>query len=52
MMAIKGLEDLRVKALVEHCARPESEKQAFWVAFSKSVEEGGFGEWIRGFMVG
>lgn len=48
---IKGLRDVRVKALVEHCARPVSEKQTFWVAFSKSVAEGGFGEWVSGGMV-
>lgn len=47
---IKGLKEMRVQALVEHCARPVSEKQAFWVAFSKSVE-GGFGDWVRGVMV-
>lgn len=52
LMGIKGLKEMRVKALVEHCARPVSEKQAFWVAFSKSVHEGGFGEWVRGAMVG
>jgi hypothetical protein len=47
VMAIKGLRDIKVKALVERCARPVSEKQAFWVAFSKSVAEGGFGEWMK-----
>ncbi|KAJ4363244.1 hypothetical protein N0V95_001147 [Ascochyta clinopodiicola] len=52
LMRIRGLRDVSVKALVEHCARPVSEKLAFWVAFSKSVEAGGFGEWIRGEMVG
>lgn len=52
LMQVKGLKELKVKPLVEHCARPVSEKQAFWVAFSKSVEEGGFGEWVRGAMVG
>ncbi|XPS73534.1 hypothetical protein M3J09_005679 [Ascochyta lentis] len=51
LMRIQGLRDVSVKALVEHCARPVSEKLAFWVAFSKSVEEGGFGEWVRGVMV-
>lgn len=51
LMAIKGLRDVSVRALVEHCARPVSEKLAFWVAFSKSVDEGGFGEWVRGVMV-
>jgi hypothetical protein len=51
LMEIKGLRKLSVHALVEHCARPVSEKQAFWVAFSKSVVEGGFGEWVQGVMV-
>ena len=52
LMQIRGLEKVDVRALVEHCARPVSEKLAFWVAFSKSVEEGGFGEWVRSAMVG
>ncbi|CAN9254859.1 unnamed protein product [Alternaria alternata] len=43
IMAIKGLESINVKAMVERCANPVSEKQAFWIAFSKSVAEGGFG---------
>ncbi|RAR07940.1 hypothetical protein DDE82_002602 [Stemphylium lycopersici] len=47
VMAIKGLRDVKVKALIERCARPVSERQAFWVAVSKSVAEGGFGEWMR-----
>jgi hypothetical protein len=51
LMAIKGLKELKVKALVEHCARPVNEKQAFWVAFSKSVVEGGFLDWIRQKMI-
>lgn len=51
LMRIRGLRSLNVKALVEHCARPVSEKLAFWVAFSKSVVEGGFGEWVKGAMV-
>jgi hypothetical protein len=51
LMEIKGLKKLGVQALVEHCARPVSEKQAFWVAFSKSVDEGGFAKWVRGNMV-
>ncbi|KAH7139369.1 hypothetical protein B0J11DRAFT_501526 [Dendryphion nanum] len=50
LMAIRGLEDVRVKAVVEHCPQPRSEIMAFWVAFSKSVE-GGFGEWVRGVMI-
>ncbi|KAH8706930.1 hypothetical protein GQ44DRAFT_629354 [Phaeosphaeriaceae sp. PMI808] len=52
LMEIKGLEKLVVRALVEHCQRPVSEKLAFWIAFSKSIEEGGFGEWMRGVMIG
>lgn len=51
LMGVQGLRSLSVHALVEHCARPVSEKLAFWVAFSKSVEEGGFGDWMRGVMV-
>ncbi|KAL6706553.1 hypothetical protein ACN47E_005309 [Coniothyrium glycines] len=51
LMRIKGLRAVSVKALVEHCARPASEKQAFWVAFSRSVVEGGFGEWLHDVMV-
>ncbi|RMZ71772.1 autophagy-related 3 [Pyrenophora seminiperda CCB06] len=50
-MRVRTTRDVRVKALVERCARPVSEKQAFWVAFSKSVAEGGFGTWVRGRMV-
>ncbi len=51
LMAVKGLNEVRVKAMVERCAAPVSEKQAFWIAFSKSVAEGGFGEWVRRRMV-
>jgi hypothetical protein len=51
-MGIKGLREVSVRALVERCARPVSEKLAFWVAFSRSVVEGGFGEWVTGEMVG
>lgn len=52
LMRIQGLRRIDVRALVEHCARPVSEKLAFWVAFSKSVDEGRFGEWIQSVMVG
>lgn len=52
LMGIRGLGSLKVKALIEHCARPVSEKQAFWVAFSRSVDEGWFGEWLGDGMVG
>jgi hypothetical protein len=51
LMTIKGLQEINVKAMVERCASPVSEKQAFWIAFSKSVDEGRFGEWVRGRMV-
>ncbi|KAI4921784.1 hypothetical protein J4E90_000211 [Alternaria incomplexa] len=51
VMAIKGLQEVNVKAMVERCASPVSEKQAFWIAFSKSVDEGGFGEWVRRRMI-
>ncbi|KAF2191062.1 hypothetical protein K469DRAFT_622386, partial [Zopfia rhizophila CBS 207.26] len=50
LMQIKGLKEVGVRAIVEHCPRPRSEMMAFWVAFSKSVE-GGFAEWVRGVMV-
>ncbi|KAF2852222.1 hypothetical protein T440DRAFT_421016 [Plenodomus tracheiphilus IPT5] len=52
LMLIRGLSGLKVKAFVEHCAKPVSEKQAFWVAFSKSVDEGAFAEWVGEVMVG
>jgi hypothetical protein len=51
VMAIRGLQEVNVKAMVERCASPVSEKQAFWIAFSKSVAEGGFGEWMTRRMV-
>ncbi|KAL5117547.1 hypothetical protein ACEQ8H_004577 [Pleosporales sp. CAS-2024a] len=51
LMAIKGLKALTVKPLVKHCARPVSEKQAFWVALSKSVVDGAFGEWVHSVMI-
>lgn len=50
LAGIRGLRELRVRAIVEHCPPPMSERMAFWVAFSKSVE-GGFGEFVRGIMV-
>ncbi|KAF1836942.1 hypothetical protein BDW02DRAFT_492463 [Decorospora gaudefroyi] len=52
LLRIGGLREVRVRALVERCARAVSEKQAFWVAFSRGVVEGAFGEWVRGRMVG
>ncbi|KAF2444853.1 hypothetical protein P171DRAFT_285127 [Karstenula rhodostoma CBS 690.94] len=50
LFEIKGLREVNIKALVEHCPPAVSEAMAFWVAFSKSVE-GGFGEWVREVMV-
>ncbi|KAF2006943.1 hypothetical protein P154DRAFT_454755 [Amniculicola lignicola CBS 123094] len=50
MMAIRGLREMQVRALVEHCPAPMSEGMAFWVAFSASVEKG-FAEWVTGRMV-
>ncbi|ORX99231.1 hypothetical protein BCR34DRAFT_606701 [Clohesyomyces aquaticus] len=50
LMAVKGLRKVNVKALVEHCPPPSSEGMKFWIAFSRSVEDG-FAEWVRGAMV-
>ena len=46
LFEVKGLKQVNVQALVEHCPRPVSESMAFWIAFSKSVEDG-FNEWVR-----
>lgn len=43
MMAMRGVKDVRVCAIVEVCPPSRGEAMAFWVAVSKSVE-GGFGE--------
>lgn len=51
LTGIRGLRELGVRAIVEHCPPPVSERMAFWVAFSKSVE-GGFGEFVKEVMVG
>lgn len=50
LLMIRGLRHVSVKAMVEHCPAPRSELMAFWVTFSKSVENG-FGEWLRGSML-
>jgi hypothetical protein len=50
LFGVRGLREVNVKALVEHCPGAVSESMAFWIAFSKSVE-GGFGEWAREVMV-
>lgn len=41
-MAVRGVKDVGVRAIVEVCPPLRSEVMAFWVAVSKSVE-GGFG---------
>lgn len=51
LMTIKGLRDVHVRAIIEHCPPPSSEMMAFWVEYSKSID-GPFGEWIRRVMVG
>jgi hypothetical protein len=50
LFAVKGLKEVNVRALVEHCPRAVSETMAFWVAFSASIECG-FKEWVRIAMV-
>ncbi|KAF2687230.1 hypothetical protein K458DRAFT_296703 [Lentithecium fluviatile CBS 122367] len=50
LFKVKGLRDVGVRALIEHCPGSVSETMAFWIAFSASVEDG-FGEWVRGKMV-
>lgn len=45
LLAIQGLENVEVGAIVEHCPPPMSERMEFWVAFSKSVQNG-FAEYI------
>ena len=39
--------EVSVRAVIEHCPQPKSEMMVFWVGISKSVVEGGFGEWIK-----
>ena len=48
--AIKGLQVLNVKALLEHCPIPGSKAMAFFVNFSASIEKG-FTEYLRSYMV-
>lgn len=50
MLEVKGLREMNVKALVEHCPGAVSEAMAFWIAFGKSVESG-FGEWVKSIMI-
>ncbi|KAF2843255.1 hypothetical protein M501DRAFT_926707, partial [Patellaria atrata CBS 101060] len=48
---VRGLEVLRVKAIVEHCPHPGSMAYAAWIAFSKSVGEGSFERWLKRMML-
>ena len=47
--AIKGLQALNVRALLEHCPIPGSKKMAFFVNFSASIEKG-FADYLRSIM--
>ena len=49
IVAIKGLQVLNVRALLEHCPIPGSKKMAFFVNFSASIEKG-FAEYLRSLM--
>lgn len=48
--AIKGLKELNVRAVLEHCPIPCSDAMAFFVNFSASIEKG-FAEWLKGIMI-
>ena len=50
IVAIKGLQVLNVKALLQHCPIPGSKAMAFFVNFSASIETG-FAEYLRSLMV-
>ncbi|KAH7046010.1 hypothetical protein B0J12DRAFT_627642 [Macrophomina phaseolina] len=50
LLWLRGLRDIQIEAIVEHCPTPMSETMAFWVSFSKSVEAG-FRDWVRGVML-
>ena len=50
-VAIKGLQVLNVKAILQHCPIPGSKAMAFFVNFSASIETG-FAEYLRSLMVG
>lgn len=49
-VAIKDLQVLNVKALLQHCPVPGSKAMAFFVSFSASIEIG-FAEYLRSLMV-
>lgn len=50
VVAIKDLQILNVKALLQHCPIPGSKAMAFFVNFSASIEKG-FAEYLRSLMV-
>ena len=50
VVAIKDLQVLNVKALLQHCPVPGSKAMAFFVNFSASIEIG-FAEYLRSLMV-
>ena len=47
--AIKGLQALNVKAVLEHCPIPTSQKMAFFINFSASIEHG-FADYLKSIM--
>ena len=50
VVAIKNLQVLNVKALLQHCPIPGSKAMAFFVNFSASIETG-FAQYLRSLMV-
>lgn len=50
VVAIKDLQVLNVKALLQHCPIPGSKAMGFFVNFSASIEKG-FAEYLRSLMV-
>ncbi|KAF2644601.1 hypothetical protein P280DRAFT_465905 [Massarina eburnea CBS 473.64] len=50
LFGVRGVKEIGVRALVEHCPGPASEIMAFWIALSKSIE-GGFRDWVKNVMV-
>jgi hypothetical protein len=50
LAAIKGLQMLNVKAIMEHCPPPQSSTMTFFVNFSASIEKG-FREYMSSVMV-
>lgn len=50
VVAIKDLQVLNVKALLQHCPIPSSKAMAFFVNFSASIEIG-FAEYLRSLMI-